>query len=307
MTTTTRVPGWRVVLDAFLAAPERTLTNTELGQVRGVQAWHQRVSDLRRKGYLLTEAVRVGEGYYAYRLVGVQRGSEGHDREGDALPVLAGLAVAEEQQNAGEALAAQAASLLDRAKGGPSAAHPSPPSSLPRQRDEARAEVERLRERVADLERSADELDEAVEADLRREQSARDALAEILLPDGADASGHTLVALAEIAVQQLRDAGGRRRSRQPGAGRGPTGPQLMRKALEHHGDPMHAAAIAEWVMTHGGDAIYKGKTPAATMAAQLATSSKAGGEFEKVSPGCYALREWTDEEKALTPIRPAGA
>jgi hypothetical protein len=67
----------------------------------------------------------------------------------------------------------------------------------------------------------------------------------------------------------------------------------MRKALEFTEQPMHSAKIAEWVMANGGEAVYQGLTPSATMAAQLATSNKDGGEFVKVSPGCYGLREWT--------------
>lgn len=46
-----RKPGWQRVLDAFLEAPGRKLTNVQLGNIIGVQAWHQRITDLRKKGY----------------------------------------------------------------------------------------------------------------------------------------------------------------------------------------------------------------------------------------------------------------
>lgn len=62
-------PGWRIVLDAFLAAPGRTLTNIELGRLRGVQAFRSRISDLRRMGCDITEGTYVAAGCYRYRLV----------------------------------------------------------------------------------------------------------------------------------------------------------------------------------------------------------------------------------------------
>lgn len=57
------------MLDAFLAAPSRTLTNIELGQLRGVQAFRSRISDLRRMGCAITEGAYVATGVYRYRLV----------------------------------------------------------------------------------------------------------------------------------------------------------------------------------------------------------------------------------------------
>lgn len=62
-------PGWRIVLDAFLAAPDRTLTNHELGDIRGVQAFRSRIADLRRMGCDITEGTYVARGKYRYRLV----------------------------------------------------------------------------------------------------------------------------------------------------------------------------------------------------------------------------------------------
>lgn len=62
-------PGWRIILDAFLAAPDRTLTNIELGDVRGVQAFRSRISDLRAMGCDITEGTYVCQGVYRYRLV----------------------------------------------------------------------------------------------------------------------------------------------------------------------------------------------------------------------------------------------
>lgn len=313
-----KTPGWRLVLDAFMAAPDRTLTNAELGAVRGVQAWHQRISDLGKKGYVVTEAVRIGTGYFAYALVGV-RGDTGTDLpHADDVPHLSGGAVEAEQKKAVERIEANAEDLLKRPAGlvdaGPVREMPRATADVladvRRERDEALAEVERLRLTLAgsDVEDDEDEqaMAEAQAATVRVTQ-ARDALAEAL---GVEASGFDLVPLVEQAVEALRKP--KRASRQPRAERGPTGPALMRKALEHHEQPMHAAKIAEWVLANGGDAVYKGLTPAATMAAQLATSNKTGGEFVKVAPGCYGLREWEGKEDQfgnalleLAPVRSA--
>jgi hypothetical protein len=62
-------PGWRIVLDAFLAARDHTLTNHELGDLRGVQAFRSRISDLRAMGCVITNGEYVAQGLYRYRLV----------------------------------------------------------------------------------------------------------------------------------------------------------------------------------------------------------------------------------------------
>lgn len=253
---TPKRPGRLRVLDAFLAADDRTLTNAQLGNLRGVQAWHQRMSNLKAMGYVFTDAVRLKGGYYAYRLLGYVIDSDADAeltamaKAGD-LPALAPALAAIRPSNVGTAIADGTRAL--RGTPPPVRERPvvHPPKALT---DEVRA----LRERVAEL--------EAENERLRTEQRPR-------------------------------------ATRKPAAERGPTGPALMRKALEAHGKPMHSKAIAAFVLANGGDALYKGKTPDATMAAQLATSNKTGGEFVKTTPGCFGLREWDADKLALEPIR----
>lgn len=91
-TDTRRVPGWERVLDAFMADPDRILTNVQLGQIPGVQAFHQRISDLTHYGYVLTSAVQLKPGYYAYALLGVSASATWTRRRprphADALPTV---------------------------------------------------------------------------------------------------------------------------------------------------------------------------------------------------------------------------
>jgi hypothetical protein len=61
--------GARIVLEAFRAAPGKRLTNIELGNLPGVQAFRSRISDLRAKGYNITEGKRLRQGVYEYRLI----------------------------------------------------------------------------------------------------------------------------------------------------------------------------------------------------------------------------------------------
>lgn len=62
-------PGWWIVLQAFLRAPGRKLTNIELGSLYGVQAFRSRIADLRRMGIDVTAGAFVRRGVYEYRLV----------------------------------------------------------------------------------------------------------------------------------------------------------------------------------------------------------------------------------------------
>lgn len=257
--------GWQRVLDALMAAPDRTLTNVQLGEVPGVQAFHQRLSDLGRHGYLLTPAVRVAPGRYAYTLVGVHGDEEMSGvRYADRLPHLHDEAVVVAIREATDAIHENAEAIAKRA---------GVPPILPATNGNDRA----VRDAAACL---AEALGHDDPGDiLALAHAARDEIARLT------------AALEIMRTSPLANAVGRRHS----TGR-TTGPTLMRKALEHHEQPMHSAKIAEWVMTNGGADVYKGATPAATMAAQLATSNKTGGEFVKVSPGCYGLREWTDKQ-----------
>jgi hypothetical protein len=61
-------PGWMIVLRAFLAAPDRSLTNHELGALYGVQAFRSRISDLRAMGCDITQGTYIARGHYRYRL-----------------------------------------------------------------------------------------------------------------------------------------------------------------------------------------------------------------------------------------------
>lgn len=74
---TRRIPGWERVLDAFMAAPDRILTNVQLAAVPGVQAFHQRLTDLGNYGYQITAAIKLAPGRYAYALLGINRGDAG--------------------------------------------------------------------------------------------------------------------------------------------------------------------------------------------------------------------------------------
>lgn len=304
-----RVPGWRLVLDALIDAPNHTLTNAQLGALRGVQAFHQRLSDLKRRGWVLTPATRVGRGYYAYRLVGFMVGSEAeadaatYPSEATALPeALRPFRSADAAARAVDVTpvvftghapprtpvaAAQPRAIADSIRALQGALESHEDDLLALAHEAARRLASLTRHRVEDA-RAHDVGDAAAE-------SARNRLAEAL---GGAAPEDDLVALAVCAAERLE-----RRHRQPRADRGPTGPQLMRTVLEEAGAPMHSGEIARRVLAHGGDAIYKGKTPDATMAAQLATSNKTGGEFVKVSPGCFGLRDWDADKLDAEPIR----
>lgn len=359
--TTRRIPGWERVLSAFMAAPDRTLTNVELGQIPGVQAFHQRIQDARRYGYFITDGVLVKKGRYAYTLVGVSARLVG-DRVPD-LPRLAEDRLDEALHDAYKVIRQNAEALAKREK------PPIQPAAQTVERTRmVRGAVAALQEALGDhvadwptsdqgdllalthktcsvLEESrevvrvlvaerSDTIDwilasagqspatitcataaaagsatlpdlvaSMVTARQDEEQRREDALSGVLAlldEHGATmAVTGTAVDIVAWARERLaeRTPAAPRAARAPRADRTPTGPQLMRKALEFHEQPMHSSKIAEWVMANGGGDRYRGATPAATMAAQLATSNKQDdGEFVKVKPGCYALRDWTGKQ-----------
>jgi hypothetical protein len=318
-----RKPGWERVLDAFMATPDRTLTNVQLGDVPGVQAFHQRITDMHRYGYVVTPGVLVKKGRYAYTLVGidgarrwehVRPDSRAVRPHTDALPVLHDEGVVASIEDAVAEIRENAEAIAKRER-----APVRPATKVAEQSRMVRDSVIHLGALLGDI---TAEWDEASQTDLLALVHAtvhemtqlrslpvlidfhteawarvRDALTESGEVENVADLG--LADLVNAAVTQCKrplpvTALGRRRA--PAGDRGPSGPSLMRKALEHTEQPMHSAKIAAWVMANGGDALFKGKTPGASMASQLATSNKKGGEFVRVeTPGCYALREWKDQ------------
>ena len=356
---TPRKHGWELVRDALLAAPKHTLTNAQLGEIRGVQAFHQRISDLRRRGYVVAGAVRVNKGRYAYRLLGTLDSSIAASDGVQGLPTITHDAmpvrVREAEQDMREHPPTETTIRLPKSTSDTLREHREREASIAKalaealgidesdpvklasiaagviveagpggdDHEQARAEVRGLQERNAELEAENERLRgltgvdsssaaadvvtahrERVAANTERVLTARNRLAEALGEPTTDSlmEGLDLTALAERAADTLA-AKPQRAARQPRAERGPTGPQLMRQVLEEAGVPMHSKVIAERVLAAGGDAIYKGNTPTATMAAQLATSNKQGGEFVKVAPGCFAVREWPQSKLDAEPVR----
>ncbi len=89
----------------------------------------------------------------------------------------------------------------------------------------------------------------------------------------------------------------------------PSGPKMAEAILEAEGRPMHIKLIAERVIAQDqarpkAKRAYNGKTPAATISAQLTTSHCAGKTFIRVAPGCFALRAWPKGKQTKTPLRP---
>lgn len=334
-TDTRTVPGWERVLNAFMADPDRILTNVELGQVPGVQAFHQRISDMTRYGYVLTAAVKLSRGHYAYALLGVSttgtRWSFPYPRpHADRLPIVADdhETYAATVEAAVAKIEARTDELLKRGQT-PTVARPAGADRLRTLEQEnaqlaadARGVVNAMQIALGD--HTADWPDasrrdlhkmtrktleiltdgrEVIDVLTSRETDAvamlQDALPEERQIDLVDGGLLTLVQAAcdeivrlEAVARGLRADLAAAPARRPRADRGPSGPDLLRKALEFHEQPMHSAKIQAWVMENGGADVYKGKTPGATMAAQLATSNQKGGQFIKVAPGVYALREW---------------
>jgi hypothetical protein len=91
----------------------------------------------------------------------------------------------------------------------------------------------------------------------------------------------------------------------------PSGPKMAEAILEAEGRPMHVKLIAERVIAKDQarpkkDRAYNGKTPAATISAQLTTSHVNGKTFIRVSPGCFGLRAWTAAKLKKAPLKPEG-
>lgn len=285
-----RVPGWERVLDAFAAAPDRILTNAELGMIPGVQAFHQRITDLERLGYVLTSAVQLKPGYYAYALVGRAPRLTDVPAPGGTRPAphVASLPVVGDHHEVYGAAIARAVASINAKRD----------ALLKRTAPSVAIEVIAAHHRV--IRDIAATLREAIDPERLGaiDEASRDdglVLAHAARHEIADLHGKLADALGQVA--ELEAARPARAARAPRADRGPTGPQLMRKALEHHEQPMHSAKIAAWVMANGGDQVFKGKTPAASMASQLATSNKDDGEFVRVdTAGCFGLREWEGKQ-----------
>ncbi len=88
-----------------------------------------------------------------------------------------------------------------------------------------------------------------------------------------------------------------------------SGPKMAEAILEAEGRPMHVKLIAERVIAQDqarpkAQRAYNGKTPAATISAQLTTSHCAGKTFIRVAPGCFGLRAWTKAKQGKTALRP---
>jgi hypothetical protein len=331
MSESPRPLGREIVLAAFVEARDRTLTNAELGDLRGVQAFHQRISNLKDRGYVFTPGVHIGRGRYAYRLLGYAEGTPAASDPHTTLPWIAADAVE-------QAIAEGTQALKDNPPAAPSPVAPptiTPPVGLLRERDELRAnvaEVEARAERaetevanakatLADARTTDDPSRDPTDwtlhyfaataaADIR---SAREALARLLNEgdehhieiDPAATTLEQIIAIVDDVLSEHRaQAEKRQRPRRSGGGSDRlTGPALMVRELEAEGKPMHSKVIAERVMSNGGAELYQGKTPAATMAAQLATSNVKGGEFVKVSPGVFGLRSWDAAKLGQDPIR----
>jgi hypothetical protein len=266
---TPRIPGWHRVLDLFMADPQRTVTNVELGNLPGLQAWHQRVTDLKRRGYIITPSVLVGTGRYAYKLVGIRHDASTSlpyvgqlDGLGPSTPVQVQAAVNEIKANAG---------LLAK-RGGPRT-HAA--ASVTRQLAEAR---ERVTELEMGLARIAAAVLPALGLDAKEDQ-----------PDAVD----DVAALVERVATQAKSG------RPPAA---PRGTDLIRKVLTDAGQPMHVSALVPAVMAKT-DAYDDSRNPTSTISGVLARIDRRGGEFERVGTGVFALRSWDAARKAQQPLR----
>jgi hypothetical protein len=83
------------------------------------------------------------------------------------------------------------------------------------------------------------------------------------------------------------------------------------QVLADTGRPMHMRAIADAVIARNdalpvAERTLKGKTPAATISAQVSVCARDGGAIEKIAPGVFALRAWDDVAKTADPVIPDG-
>lgn len=88
-----------------------------------------------------------------------------------------------------------------------------------------------------------------------------------------------------------------------------SGPELAADILAGEGRPMHVRVIGERVLAIDAarpeaSRIYHGKTPLATISAQLTLSHGKGGRFIRIAPAVFALREWNAATRRKTPIMP---
>lgn len=270
-----RVPGWERVLNAFMAAPDRTLTNVQLGQVPGVQAFHQRIQDMRRYGYIVTDGVLVKKGRYAYTLLGVHAGMNLRP-DGKAHPQQAGPVIADADVTAADLAAVEKtianAEKLAKLEGTPALPTPTTPRAV---RDAVAMLQQTLGDHTADWPAAdRDDVLSLVHKVVELREDSREVIAEM------DRQ------ITALTVE--RDA-----LRATAAG---AGPALIRRALEWCEQPMHYKRIAAYVMENGGDAYYKGASPATTIVRHLVKSDKdPAGAFVKVASGVFALREWADD------------
>lgn len=297
MTTTPSTrPGWVVVLDAFMASSTRTLTNADLGALRGVQAWHQRISDLKRYGYLFTSGKKVANGYYAYRLLGISASVVGGN-----LPHYLALPKLDPEQARQARLEAELElAEMDKPDGGRLLPSHEDATTLARDADPSLPPAPGAVGVVVDDAR----LDElltllgvpplSVDAPATGDERVAAAIAAVReLTARAEAAERKAAEAPERRPARARAPRGDRPARGPRAG---SGPALMEAVLRDAGGPLHASAIAERVLAKDAERpederAYKGKTPAATMAAQLSTSHKKGGTFVRTAPNTYGLRE----------------
>ncbi len=117
---------------------------------------------------------------------------------------------------------------------------------------------------------------------------------------------------AKAADKTARDEAKAAAKAEAAATKPPSGPAMMVAVLEAAGRPVHTSLIVGRVLAQ--DHPYKGKTPGATMSAQLATIHAKGGAFLRTEPGVYAVRSWPKSRlgkeadspvKAATPTPPA--
>lgn len=88
-----------------------------------------------------------------------------------------------------------------------------------------------------------------------------------------------------------------------------SGPGLAAQILAGEDRPMHIRVIGERVLAidaarPDASRIYHGKTPLATISAQLTLSHGKGGRFVRIAPAVFALREWNAATKRKAPIMP---
>lgn len=84
--------------------------------------------------------------------------------------------------------------------------------------------------------------------------------------------------------------------------------QVAERALEAFGEPRTAELLTHWGL-QTNQLVTTGKTPVATMEAQLATSIQRHGDqspFVRVAPRTYALRRWVAEGRITPPAASGG-